>query len=161
MDALSLPGGALSTSLSGVWTLELRIIPTLGGPVLHMLRADNPLFTTFGEMYFSELEPGAVKGWKRHREQSQTFAVPAGRVAFVVYDGRERSPTFGALERFILGRPDQYRLLHVPPGLWYAFAGESACPALVANLADIPHSPEESDHLPLDTSEIPFRWPHD
>lgn len=153
-----MPMGAIASSIAGVWTRECKVIPTAGGPVLHMLRADSPLFAGFGEIYFSEVEPGAVKGWKRHREQTQTFAVPSGRVEFVVYDGRPDAPSFGAIERFLLGRPDKYTLLRVPPRLWYAFACKSETPALIANLADIPHRPDESDRLPLDSSEIPFCW---
>lgn len=158
MDGLSIPKDARQAALAGVWTHRLNIIPTAGGPVLHMLRADSPLFENFGEIYFSEVEPGAIKGWKRHREQSQTFAVPSGRIEFVLYDGRENSPSFEAVERFVLGRPDEYKLLHVPPGIWYAFAGRSNAPSLVANLADIPHRLEESDRLPLNAPGIPYRW---
>lgn len=156
--APDIPAGARAAALAGVWTHGLSVIPATGGPVLHMLRSDSPLFSGFGEMYFSEVEPGAVKGWKRHREQSQTFAVPVGRVEFIVYDGREGSPSSGVVERFVLGRPDKYTLLHIPPGLWYAFAGRSEAPSLIANLADMPHRPEESDRLPLDAPEMPCRW---
>jgi len=161
MDGMSIPEGTQGAALAGVWTHRLKIIPTAGGPVLHMLRNDSPLFAGFGEIYFSEAEPGAIKGWKRHREQSQTFAVPVGRVEFVLYDGRDASPSFGALERFVLGRPDEYKLLHIPPGLWYAFAGRSEMPSLIANLADLPHRPDESERLPIDSPgalEIPYCW---
>jgi dTDP-4-dehydrorhamnose 3,5-epimerase len=73
----------------------------------------------------------------------------------MLYDGREHSPSSGALERFVLGRPDEYKLLHVPPGIWYSFAGRSETPSLVANLADRPHQPDESERLPLDTPGMP------
>lgn len=158
MDGLSIPEGARQAALAGVWTHCLHVIPAAGGPVLHMVRADSPLFGGFGEIYFSEAEPGAVKGWKRHREQSQTFAVPVGRIEFVLCDGREHSPSFGVVERFVLGRPDEYKLLHIPPGIWYAFTDRSGTPSLVVNLADIPHRPEESERLPLDAPGIPYRW---
>ncbi len=155
MDGLSMPEGAHAAALAGVWTCPLRVIPTAGGPVLHMLRADSPLFGGFGEIYFSEVDSGTIKGWKRHREQSQTFAVPVGRVAFTLYDGRSGSPTYERAERFILGRPEAYKLLHIPPGIWYAFTGISDAPALIANLADIAHRPEEAERLALDAPDAP------
>ena len=152
------PGGQ---TISGLLLAPLRVIPTNGGPVLHMLRADSPLFSGFGEVYFSEATPGALKAWKRHRVQTQLFAVPVGRLDFVVYDARETSPTQGKLAHICLGRPDAYCLLRIPPLLWYGFAARGASPALVANVADRPHNPAESDSLPADTPEIPFSWPAD
>ena len=64
----------------GVCFQPLKIIDTPGGPVLHMLRPDSPLRPGagtadgelhLGEVYFSEVLPGAVKAWKRHRRQTQ------------------------------------------------------------------------------------------
>ena len=145
-----------STSICGVSLRPLAEIQTVGGPVLHMLRADNPEFSSFGEIYFSVVEPGAVKAWKRHSRQTQYFAVPCGLMEIVVYDPRADSPSRGLVESFFLGRPGHYSLLRIPPGLWYGFACRSVQSALMANCADIPHDPEESERLPKDSPEIPF-----
>ena len=59
-----------ATTIDGVVTLDLRVIPTEGGPVLQMLRPDSPMFMSFGELYFSEVEPGAVKAWKPARRNT-------------------------------------------------------------------------------------------
>ena len=151
MDALNAP-------IEGILLWDLKEIDTAGGPVLHMLRADSPLYRGFGEIYFSEVSPGAVKAWKRHRLQTQHFAVPAGLIDIVVYDPREDSPSRGTIARFRLGRPGHYRLLRIPPGLWYGFRGAASGPSLLANCADIPHDPEESERLPMDSPLIPYRW---
>ncbi|MDR3043748.1 MAG: dTDP-4-dehydrorhamnose 3,5-epimerase family protein [Desulfovibrio sp.] len=147
-----------ATTIDGVMTQDLRVIPTEGGPVLHMLRPDSPMFTSFGELYFSEVEPGAVKAWKRHTRQTQHFAVPVGRMKVVIHDSRPGSPTFGVTEEFLLGRPDDYRLLRIPPLVWYGFTAVGDTPALICNCADIPHDPTESERAPRDTPEIPYRW---
>lgn len=144
--------------IAGVETQDLRIIPTEGGPVLHMLRSDAPLFKGFGELYFSEVLPGAVKAWKRHTRQTQHFAVPAGRLKVVVYDDRDDSPTKGRVEEFILGRPDAYRLLRIPPLVWYGFTAVGDEPALICNCADIPHDPQESERKDMGSADIPYRW---
>ncbi len=146
------------TAIHGVLEQDLREIPTEGGPVLHMLRADSSLFAGFGEVYFSEVLPGAVKAWKRHRLQTQHFAVPCGLMDIVIYDAREDSPTRGTVAAFRLGRPGHYRLLRIPPGLWYGFTAASETPAVLANCADIPHAPDESERLPKDAPEIPYQW---
>ena len=102
--------------------------------------------------------PGAVKAWKRHREQTQNLAVPIGRVRFVVYDDRGLSPTRGGLQIVELGRPDDYNRLCIPKGLWYGFTCLSDQPALIANCADLPHDPADAELLPEDDPGIPYRW---
>jgi dTDP-4-dehydrorhamnose 3,5-epimerase len=123
-----------------------------------MLRCDVPHFSIFGEIYFSVIEKGAVKAWKKHKVQAQNFACPSGRIRIVAYDARQASPTFNKLETFILGLPDHYQLLHIPPGICYGFAALDKAPALLANCADLPHSPEEAENIPADSSLVPYSW---
>jgi dTDP-4-dehydrorhamnose 3,5-epimerase len=131
--------------IEGLLLTPLRIIADDRGAVLHMLRADAPEFTRFGECYFSEVKPGAIKAWKRHRVQTQNLAVPVGRIRLVVYDAREGSQTCGQQEVFELGRPDTYARLRIPPRLWYGFIGLGSTAALIVNCADAPHEPDESE----------------
>ena len=144
--------------IDGVLVTGLRQIVDERGAVLHHMRNDAPEFTAFGECYFSEMVPGAVKAWKRHRKQTQNLAVPIGRVRFVIYDDRESSPTHGGLQVMELGRPDNYRRLHIPLGLWYGFTCLGDRPALIANCADLPHDPNDAELRPENDPGIPFRW---
>lgn len=144
--------------ITGAALAELRVIPTPGGPVLHMLRADSPLYMGLGEVYFSEVEPGAVKAWKRHQRMTQHFAVPVGLMKIVLHDGREDSPTRGNTVEVFLGRPDHYRLLRIPPLVWYGFSAVSQGPALICNCADLAHDPAESERAELTDPRIPYSW---
>ena len=145
--------------IKGVTVTELRQIVDHRGAVLHMLRRDAADFGGFGECYFSEVLPAAVKAWKRHRLQTQTVAVPVGRLRMVIYDDRAGSPTRGRLEVLELGRPDAYLRLSIPPGVWYGFSCVSAMPALLVNCADLPHDPADAETLALDDPGIPYTWP--
>ena len=145
-------------SIDGVLVTELRQIIDERGAVLHHMRRDAPEFTTFGECYFSEMVPGAVKAWKRHREQTQHLAVPIGRVRFVIYDDRESSPTHDKIQMIELGRPNDYNRLRIPRGLWYGFTCLNDQAALVANCVDLPHDPADTELRPEDDSRIPYRW---
>jgi dTDP-4-dehydrorhamnose 3,5-epimerase len=136
-----------TVSIAGVELTPLRQIEDARGAVLHMLRADSPGFAGFGECYFSQVNPGSVKAWKRHQVQTQNLAVPTGRVRFVIYDARESSHTHGRTDVIELGRPDCYARLCIPPMLYYGFACMSASAALIANCADRPHDPAESESL--------------
>ena len=145
-------------SIDGVLVTELRQIIDERGAVLHHMRRDAPEFTTFGECYFSEILPGVVKAWKRHREQTHHLAVPIGRVRFVIYDDRESSPTHDKIQIVELGRPNDYNRLRIPRGLWYGFTCLNDQPALVANCVDLPHDPADTELRPEDDSRIPYRW---
>jgi dTDP-4-dehydrorhamnose 3,5-epimerase len=145
-------------AIEGVHTRPLRIIPTAGGPVLHMLRSDDPEFTAFGEVYCSEVESGAIKAWKRHTLMTQHFIVPVGRVLFVLYDNRQSSPTCGQVLEYELGRPDAYSLLTLPPLIWYGFKGMAAYPSLIVNCTNLAHQANESERADADASWIPYVW---
>lgn len=144
--------------VEGAATQDLRVIPTPGGPVLHMLRSDSPFFAGFGELYFSEVEPHAVKAWKQHNRQTQCFAVPVGQLKVVLYDDRADSPSRGVCCEVLLGRPDHYRLLRIPPLVWYGFTAIGDVPALICNCADLPHDPAESLRKDAHDPSIPYFW---
>ena len=75
--------------IEGVLVKELKIIADEKGDVLHMIRHDDPLFTQFGEVYFSVINPGFIKGWKKHNQQTQHFVVPDGQIKIVLFDEAE------------------------------------------------------------------------
>jgi dTDP-4-dehydrorhamnose 3,5-epimerase len=147
-----------SSGISGVVIQPLRQIVDERGAVLHMLRCDSPLFTQFGEIYFSVVFSKVIKAWKRHRRMTQHFAVPAGRIKLVLYDDRDKSPTRGRLEEYTIGKPGHYYLIRIPPLIWYGFQGLDSTPSIVANLTDLPHDPAEVETLPDNSADIPYSW---
>lgn len=150
------------TCISGVEMETLAILPTDGGPVLKMLFPASVIQPqppgTYGEIYFSVVEPKKIKAWKRHMRQTQFFAVPCGMIKIALFDGRPDSPTNSMLFTTFLGLPDHYRLLRIPPGIWYGFANEGNSQAIICNCADLPHDPQEGEKLPFDTEKIPYSW---
>jgi dTDP-4-dehydrorhamnose 3,5-epimerase len=138
---------SLATGIEGLLLTPLRVISDERGAVLHMLRSDAPEFVRFGECYFSEINPGAIKAWKRHRTLTQNLAVPVGRIRVVVYDAREGSGTRGCRDVIELGRPDAYARLRIPPQLWYGFIALGTTASLIANCADALHEQGESEAL--------------
>ena len=70
-------------SLKDILVTPLKKIPTLGGDVMHALRASDNGFNGFGESYFSWIEEGAIKAWKFHKSMTLNLVVPLGEVRFV------------------------------------------------------------------------------
>lgn len=143
--------------ISGVEVIPLQRIPDERGTVMHMLRRTDPHFLGFGEIYFSTIYRGVVKGWHLHEEMTLNYACVEGRIKLVVYDDRGGSPTRGNLDEIFLG-PDAYSLAVVPPGVWNGFKGMSDPYAIVANAATHPHDPTRSRRLDPFENDIPYDW---
>ncbi|MEM9283396.1 MAG: dTDP-4-dehydrorhamnose 3,5-epimerase family protein [Verrucomicrobiota bacterium] len=141
--------------ISGVKIEPLRIIPGESGTVFHAMKNSDPSFESFGEAYFSSVEYGSVKGWKKHREMTLNIVVPCGAIRFVLYDDRNASPTKNQHLEITLS-PENYSRLTVPPKVWMAFQGVSERSVnLLLNIASIPHDPEESENAPLADPRFP------
>lgn len=143
--------------IDGVHVTPLKQILDERGKIMHMLRSDAPHFRQFGELYFSWVYPGVIKGWHLHERMTLNYAVPVGRIKLVLYDNREGSPTKGEIQEFFLG-PDNYQLVTVPPGIWNAFKGMGTEMAMVANCATHPHDPLEIHRLDPSDKTIPYDW---
>lgn len=143
--------------IDGVVIKQLQKISDERGSVMHMLRSDDPLFSQFGEIYFSVVNPGVVKAWKKHKKMTQHFAVPKGKIRLVIYDDRPESGSYKKIEILDIGE-DNYCLVRIPSLVWYGFKGISSEPAIIANCTDIPHEPEETIKLDPDTNRIPYNW---
>jgi len=116
---------------------------------MRALRMSDNGYKKFGEIYFSEVFYGKIKGWKRHIQMTMNLVVPEGLVKFVFYD-----PNLGSFEEYEIGTNNYIRLT-VPPGLWFAFQGLEK-KNLVMNVSDIEHDPIESENKNI--SEIKYSW---
>lgn len=143
--------------IDGVIITPLKQILDERGKVMHMLKATDPVFSSFGEIYFSCIYPNVVKAWHIHREMTLNYAVPHGRIKFVLFDDRNNSSTRGEIQEIYLG-PDNYCLVTVPPMIWNGFKGIGSEMALVANCASIPHDPSEIERSDPNDGSIPYHW---
>jgi dTDP-4-dehydrorhamnose 3,5-epimerase len=146
--------------IDGVALHPLRQFIDDRGRTMHMLRNDDRHFSKFGEIYFSGIHHGKTKGWYFHRQKTLNYAVPVGSVRIVIFDDRAGSPTRGKIDEYVLGEePERYALLTIPPRLWYGLHGLGPGTSLIANCADLPNDPAESDRKPLNSPDVPYTWP--
>ena len=150
-------GAPRDAGIAGVLLVPLETFPDGRGTVYRMLRATDPHFRGFGEMYFSSVYPGVVKAWKKHRSLTASYVCVVGRVKMVLYDPRPDSPTAGRVSEVLLG-PEEYGLLVVPPGVWNGFQGLGAPVSVVANCGSEPYDAEEFERIPPSAAEIPYEW---
>ena len=143
--------------IEGVQVIPLKRIPDERGTIYRMLNCTDPHFSQFGEIYFSTVYPGVVKGWHRHREMTLNYACIFGRIKLVLYDEREGCPTKGDLMEVFLGL-DNYSLVIIPPEVWNGFKGMSDPYAIVANACTHPHDPARSTRTDPFENHIPYDW---
>ncbi len=143
--------------IEGVLVTPLRQIPDERGKIMHMLRADDPHFERFGEIYFSVVYPGVVKGWHRHIRMVLNYAAVSGMIKLVLYDDREGSRSMGEVQELFIGE-DNYCLVRIPSLVWNGFKGFGTKPAIVANCATLPHDPAEIQRFDPRSNVIPYDW---
>lgn len=143
--------------IDGVSVYPLRQIPDERGKVMHMLKASDPYFERFGEIYFSMVYPGVIKGWHRHSRMTINYAVVVGMIKLVLFDDRPDSPTRSQIQELFVGESN-YCLVKVPAMVWNGFKGIGTAPAIVANCATIPHDPAEIERMDPLRSTIPYQW---
>jgi dTDP-4-dehydrorhamnose 3,5-epimerase len=138
-------------SLADIRITPLTRITTSGGDVMHAMKAGDPGYEGFGEAYFSWVERGAVKAWKRHFRMTMNLVVPVGCVRIVFALAPE-----GPFRAIKIGTQAEYARLSVPPGIWFGFQGCATGPSLLLNLANVVHDPEEAQRAEL--KEFDFDW---
>ena len=150
------PDPTAASAIDGVRVVALRRIPDERGTIYHMLRRTDEHFVEFGEIYFTTVYRGIVKGWHRHTEMTLNYACILGQAKIVIYDERDGSPTRGEVMEGFLG-PDDYSLVVIPPEIWTGFKGLTD-EAIVANCATHPHDPSNTERIDPFGGAIPYDW---
>lgn len=142
--------------IQGISLHPLRQIKVPKGDVWHAFKCNDDGFIGFGEAYFTHIDAGEVKGWKRHNRYTLNLVVIKGTVRFVFYDDRCDSTTKGMFGEVILSPDENYQRLTVEPGLWMAFQGVSKDQAMLIDLIPELHEVDESDKKEL--CDILYNW---
>ena len=143
--------------IDGVVIVPLKRIPDERGSVQHMLKRTDPHFQEFGEIYFSTIYPGVVKGWHLHSRMTINYSCIVGNIKLVCYDERPTSKTKGEVQVIYLGQKSPV-LVSVPPGVWNGFMNVDVVESIVANCATIAHDPTEVTRLDPHQNHIPYDW---
>lgn len=126
---------------------------------MELLRADDPHFQRFGQVYVTVARPGVVKAWHAHERQTDHLAVIAGEARLAFYDGRAGSPTRGNVLEIVAGE-DNPVLIIVPPGIYHGFKPTGDGPAHVVNVPTELYDYDVPDEIrrPYDDPAIPYDW---
>jgi dTDP-4-dehydrorhamnose 3,5-epimerase len=157
--------------IHGVAVKHLTPLTDDRGFLMELLRADDPLFEQFGQVYVTGCHKGVVKGWHYHKEQTDNFICVLGCALVVLYDPREKSPTRGTVEEYYLEAPQAGSgqsertpiLLKIPPSVYHGFTPSGCEEARLINVPTLPYRrdrPDEYRH-PWNSHAVPYQWPGD
>ena len=147
-----------TSTIHGVFIERINQIINSKGSVFKMLNKNSTGYLKFGECYFSEVFSGSVKGWKIHSKQTQNLTVPIGELKIVLIDLRKTSGTYMKILEILIGKPDNFYRLTIPPGIAYGFECISHRTALIVNCTDTEYDIQENKTIPLNDSSIPYSW---
>ena len=123
--------------LDEIMCFPLKQISTRGGKVLHGIKSDDEGFVSFGEAYFSSIDYGVVRAWKKHSRMVSNLIVPYGQVLFVFFD-----PSIERYREELVGG-NRYIRLTVPSNIWFGFMGAGQGENIIFNCANISHDDAE------------------
>lgn len=143
--------------IHGVQLTPLKKVCDERGRVMHLMRNDWPVFQSFGEVYFSVVNSGVVKGWHLHKEITLNYTAVTGMIKCVLYDEREDSPTRGEVNELFLGEHN-YQLVTIPPGIWNGVKGVGDSESIIAIVLNHPYNPAEVVRVDPFKNHIPYDW---
>ena len=147
----------MKKNIEGIKIIKKKIISDNRGKIMHMLRSDDIIFKKFGEIYFSQVNPGKIKAWHIHKKMTLNYAIIKGQLKIVLFDDRKKSSTKGTIQEIYMST-ENYFLLSVPPLVWNGFKGIGTETSIVANCSDIPHDTNEMIRISPNSKKIPYKW---
>lgn len=147
--------------IEGVKVKKLKKIEDERGFLMEIMRADDPIFKKFGQVYMSVCNPGYAKGWHYHKVQIDNFTIVKGNARIVLYDSRKDSRTYKKINEFDLN-DDNRILITVPPGVYHGYVvpeSESE-PGCMINTPTEKYNYDNPDEFrtPFDDPKIGYDW---
>ena len=145
--------------IDGVGVRRAKVLPDERGRLGEIMRADDPWFEKFGQVYFTTTWPGVVKAWHYHSRQTDHFYVIKGTVKVALYDQRDNSPTKGTVNEVYLGEHCP-GLLRIPPGVLHGWMCVGRREAYIVNIVSEMYNYTDPDEFRTDPhdNDIPYDW---
>ena len=127
-------------NVNGIKIEKLKVIKNQDGDILKFLSKKSKFFNNFGEIYFSKIFKGKIKGWNYHKTNTCIICVPNGKVKFIFkFKNRTKS---------IVISDKNKKILIIYPKTWFSFSAVNET-SLIANVINKIYSKEESIKMPI------------
>ncbi len=145
--------------IQGVQVKILRKHADDRGYFMEVVRDDDRLLETFGQLSASFTYPGIIKAFHYHKKQDDIWFFPVGNAQVVLHDMRQDSPTHKQTDVYFMGENNPIALL-IPHGVAHGYKVLGPQPAVITYLTNLSYNPDNPDEyrIPYDDPEIGFDW---
>ena len=127
------------------------------GYLVEILRASDPYFTKFGQVYLvGNLAPGTIRAWHKHDVLWDWFFISHGTAKFALYDDRPESPTYRETNTFVMGAR-QPAVLTVPPGVFHGWMSLEDDTQLLSTASEV-YNRERPDEVRVPYDSFGYDW---
>ncbi len=144
------------SEIPGVHIKELNPQYDDRGVLWEILRADDPNYKGFGQVYCSTTLPGVIKGFHEHRAQTDNITCVKGRLKLVLI--KQGAKEGGAIPLISLENPaidvvEEYILVPgglvvtIPPGIMHGWKNIGTEEAFAINVPNFMYNREDPDEI--------------
>ena len=127
----------------------IKRIRVKGGDIIHNIKKTDHGFEGFGETYYSFINHGEIKGWKKHLKMTMNITCPVGKVKFIF------SENLIEFKEILLDKENLYRIT-VKPDIWFSFQGLHNPFSLINNVSNLIHDDKEVERKELNS--VNYKW---
>jgi dTDP-4-dehydrorhamnose 3,5-epimerase len=127
------------------------------GYFMELIRADDDIFSAFGQWSESKMATGVIKAWHIHQIQTDYWRVPVGLVRAVLCDLRPESPTYRQIDEYLLGDDREPIILKIPPGVAHGCKVLQG-PALLTYVTSHIYNSDDEGRIAHDDKQIGYDW---
>ena len=123
--------------IEGVEVVPLTARADDRGYLIEIVRASDPYFTKFGQVYIvGDMVRGTIRAFHKHEELWDWFFISHGSAKFVLKDDRPESPTHGEMMTVVGGERNP-TLIVVPPGVYHGWMSLEDDTQLISTASEV------------------------
>jgi len=113
--------GRKKMTIKGVDLINLTVHEDDRGYLYEIVHSNDPFLLKFGQVYLvGDPVRNTIRAFHKHSELHDYFCIIHGSAKFILKDDRQDSPTYKAIDAFILSSRSP-KLLVVPPGIYHGW----------------------------------------
>lgn len=141
---------------------DVQLVPLVAhvddrGYLIEIIRATDPHFTKFGQVYLvGNFARGTIRAFHKHEVLWDWFFISHGSAKFGLVDDREDSPTYREQETFVVSARNP-ALVVVPPGVFHGWMSQEDDTQLVSTGSEV-YNRDNPDEVRVPYDSFGFDW---
>lgn len=145
------------TKIDGLLLVPIATHMDDRGYLREILRATDPYFTKFGQVYLvGDMARGTIRAFHKHEELWDWFFISHGSAKFNFYDDRPDSSTYKQKETIVNGSPNPVMVV-VPPGVYHGWMSLEDDTQLISIASEV-YNREKPDEVRVPPESFGFEW---